>query len=383
MAQRRTSQLAQRVWGSAALSASAFTLLLLVAAGRAAAQSGLQLPVVFPAGWNLIGVTPGTMLSGTLGPLYTQQAGGDGYTAVAAGTAPASGRGYWAFFPADARVLMPADQPAQRNVDLPAGQWVMIGNPLPLLATVTGADLLYTYDPIEGYHETTELQPGQGAWAFSRQGEAVTVARLTNPSPQATTVARQLAPLLIQQSDLPADLAALQPLELTALSNAQYVAQRQDAIALEAQLDLLGRAGGVRFTWQRDVDVTAGVQTPYGLTATLSLYESADRAMQGLELIFAHISEPPSSACAHSASPPAVTAGAASHTLLYECTFNQEAAEAPGGTVLIHASYLTVGWQRGDIVATVQLSAINQDASVVDLQTLVQIEEARIEAAGY
>ncbi|HZU75946.1 MAG TPA: hypothetical protein VFA70_04225, partial [Dehalococcoidia bacterium] len=147
--------------------------------------------------------------------------------------------------------------------------------------------------------------------------------------------------------------------------------------------DLLGRAGGVRFTWQRDVDVTAGVQTPYGLTATLSLYESADRAMQGLELIFAHISEPPSSACAHSASPPAVTAGAASHTLLYECTFNQEAAEAPGGTVLIHASYLTVGWQRGDIVATVQLSAINQDASVVDLQTLVQIEEARIEAAGY
>jgi hypothetical protein len=368
---------------TARLAALALLALFAAAAGPAHAQTGLQLPVVFPAGWNLIGVTAGTAVAGASGPLYTQQAGDDGYSEVAPGATLEGGRGYWAYFAADTRVLMPADQPAERNIDLPAGRWVMIGNPLPFLATIVGADALYTYDPIEGYHQTTELQPGQGAWAFSLNGATAVAGRLTSPSPEATEIAQQLMPLLIQQSDLPVDLAVLQPLELTAVSNAQYVAQRPDAIALEAQLNLLGRSGGVKAAWQRDVDVTTGVQTPYGATATLSLYESTDGATQGLEFIFSHVSQPPSSTCARSETPPAATAGDASHTLRYDCTFNQVIEGAPGSTVLIRASYITIGWRHGKIVATIQLSAINQDASIADLQTLAQIEEARIEAAGY
>ncbi|MGI8549970.1 MAG: hypothetical protein ACR2PL_04100, partial [Dehalococcoidia bacterium] len=58
----------------------------------------------------------------------------------------------------------------------PIGRYVMIGNPSATQsARVTGATVVYTYDPINKYRETTTLQPYQGAWAFSSTGGTITV----------------------------------------------------------------------------------------------------------------------------------------------------------------------------------------------------------------
>jgi hypothetical protein len=52
----------------------------------------------------------------------------------------------------------------------------MIGDPSGVApATVAGADVVYAYDPANGYQLTTTVLQGQGAWAMSESGGTISV----------------------------------------------------------------------------------------------------------------------------------------------------------------------------------------------------------------
>ena len=117
------------------------------------------------------------------GPLYTLQAGDTSYEAVqnqsAEGVSYAPlqpGIGYWAYLSQPTAVNFPHTSPQQPvTISMPAGQYTMIGNPFADVASVSGADAVYTYDPATGYQTTMTLQPGQGAFAYSSDGATITI----------------------------------------------------------------------------------------------------------------------------------------------------------------------------------------------------------------
>jgi hypothetical protein len=133
---------------------------------------GQGINVPYPAGWNLIAVPLTTNIPGPLGPIYTYQAGDTAYEEVQ-NLQP--GLGYWVDFDAPTTATLSAGSPQSVSLPLPAGQYIMVGNPGSFPATVRGADAVYVYNPSTGYQQTTTLQPGQGAWVFSYSGGTVTI----------------------------------------------------------------------------------------------------------------------------------------------------------------------------------------------------------------
>jgi hypothetical protein len=115
---------------------------------------GGQTPVVpclgggtipYPAGWNLVAGPTGTVVTGANGPLYTWRAGDTSYEVLPAGSPLQAGVGYWVNFAGPNSISfarVPQQQPV--TISVPAGSFVMIGNPYPTTATVRGADVVYT-----------------------------------------------------------------------------------------------------------------------------------------------------------------------------------------------------------------------------------------------
>src|SRR5579875_243718 len=149
---------------------------------------GAQHPVLYHAGFNIVGVPSGTILSSATA-IYELSADGSSYEAVDPGQPLDGGEGYWAYFATDTTVNIPDGSNAPVSVTAPAGQWQLVGDPSGTQpATVTGADAVYTYDPVAGqYVATTRLLPGQGAWAISLRGGTITIAPgQTMPAAMAT-----------------------------------------------------------------------------------------------------------------------------------------------------------------------------------------------------
>lgn len=139
-------------------------------AKAAAADLGLTLP----QGWNLIADPGGIIPSG---PAYTLQQTDTTYEIVTAGTPLVPGLGYWVQAQSRSGLPLPAGQ-LRATIQAPASRFVMIGDPSGVLtARVSGADLILAYDPVQGYSVVTDntLQPGQGAFAFSRSGGTITL----------------------------------------------------------------------------------------------------------------------------------------------------------------------------------------------------------------
>ncbi len=130
-------------------------------------------------GWNLVGGPTGTTVNGNSGALYTYQAADTTYESLSVGTPLQGSLGYWAYFNTPGSLSLPPVGPQSQTVSLPAGHWVMIGNPGTSPVTVTGADIVYTYNASittgSPYTSTTTLQPGQGAWAISNNGGTATI----------------------------------------------------------------------------------------------------------------------------------------------------------------------------------------------------------------
>lgn len=160
------------VW---ALVASAGCALLLAAPASATYAQSASVEVAYEAGWNLIAAPQGIVVAGADGPLYTLGAGDSAYRPVPPGTPLQAGVGYWAYFPSSTRLTLFAADTQPLTVRLPPAQFLPIGNPGLSEATVSGADLVYTYAPSGGYQVSPVLQPGEGAWAYSATGGTITI----------------------------------------------------------------------------------------------------------------------------------------------------------------------------------------------------------------
>jgi hypothetical protein len=141
-------------------------------------QAGPLARLTYPPGWNLVGGPAGMVLAGADGPLYTYQAGDREYRLVPADTPLEAGAGYWAHFETLAVQTLPASAPLNTTLALPAGAYVMIGNPRATISAFYGAHVVYIYDAVQGYQTTLTLQPGQGAWAYSARGATITIANI-------------------------------------------------------------------------------------------------------------------------------------------------------------------------------------------------------------
>jgi hypothetical protein len=134
--------------------------------------------VTYQPGWNLVGGPSGTLFSNAGDPLYTFPAGASVYTSLTNTTPIQGGAGYWAFFNAATTLnLNGAAGPGPASVPLPVNQYVMIGNPTTHAVTMSGADVIYTYNPANPsnpYTAVTMLRPGQGGWALSANGGTLT-----------------------------------------------------------------------------------------------------------------------------------------------------------------------------------------------------------------
>lgn len=148
------------------------------------------------AGVNLIGVPAGTDLSGA-SAVFALNDAGTGYTLLSG--SPAAGKGYVAFFDSDTTLALPAGSNSAITQALPAGVWMLIGDPSGTLpANVSGADALYTYDAVAGkYVAASQLQPGQGAWVWSAAGATITIApqQPATPTPVPTAAPQMTQPV--------------------------------------------------------------------------------------------------------------------------------------------------------------------------------------------
>jgi hypothetical protein len=141
-----------------------------------AAASSQGFLVNYVAGWNLVAGPSGTILGGTAGPLYTLGPGDATYRVLPPGSALTSGAGAWAYFSANTSTGIQLANSASLTIPLPAGQFVLIGNPGDTTATVSGADAVLVYDAsTASYQQSTYLVAGEGAWAISLRGGQATL----------------------------------------------------------------------------------------------------------------------------------------------------------------------------------------------------------------
>lgn len=127
----------------------------------------------FPAGWNLVSNTgSGNILVGTDGPVYCPHGHDDMPEVVPPGSAMV-GPACWAFFDQPTTEFLATGQVTlYPHGSLPAGQWMLIGNPSALFpARAPAGTIVEIWDPsTNSYQRTTAMPPGQGAWAWAYSG---------------------------------------------------------------------------------------------------------------------------------------------------------------------------------------------------------------------
>lgn len=137
--------------------------------------------VTYQTGWNLVGGPTGTTFTQSNGALYTLQPGDANYESLPNTAGISGGKGYWAYFNAPTSVALSGSGPALPvSVTIPAGQYVMVGNPSATQSvTVSGADVVWLFNTpgnnYTGGGNSATLQPGQGAWVLSNAGGTVTL----------------------------------------------------------------------------------------------------------------------------------------------------------------------------------------------------------------
>ena len=76
-------------------------------------------------------------------------------------------------------MTLPCVTAQTQRIALPAGHFIMVGNPTDGPVSVSGADVVDTFNPATNAYTTVTgtatLGPGQGAWAFSRAGGTLTL----------------------------------------------------------------------------------------------------------------------------------------------------------------------------------------------------------------
>ncbi|HLZ70695.1 MAG TPA: hypothetical protein VKV26_12410 [Dehalococcoidia bacterium] len=185
---------------------------------RAAAQAEAA-SVTYHAGWNLVAVPTGTELRGAAGPAYALGPGDAGYVPLGQGEL-VGGRAAWVYFPQDATITLGRSAAEYSRVLAPAGSYLLAGNPSASEALpIAGADMAMAYDPVNGYQQVSELQPGQGAFVVSQAGGAIALGKAPSGD-----LADQVQQLQRSLTDHPTDRANIDQLGAVA---AELVRARQ------------------------------------------------------------------------------------------------------------------------------------------------------------
>ncbi|HEY7293724.1 MAG TPA: hypothetical protein VH916_01740, partial [Dehalococcoidia bacterium] len=144
-------------------------------AAPVAAQAGTA--VTYHTGWNLLSVPTGTDLPSAVGPAYALGPGDVAYVPLGRGEL-VGGRAAWVYFGQDTTITLGRTAAEFSRVLAPAGSFVLAGDPSATEAvSVNGADMAMSYDPVNGYRQVTELQPGQGAFLVSQAGGEITLGK--------------------------------------------------------------------------------------------------------------------------------------------------------------------------------------------------------------
>lgn len=137
--------------------------------------------VSYRAGLNLIGAPRGTVISSTDNPIVTFVGDTGLYREVEPGEPLEAGQGYWVRYRAtepnaDVGQALAEAPEMPMAIAVPAGRYVLIGNPFHTHAHVEGVDALFVYSPMSGYQSAMlnqrfgRLSIGEGAWALSLTG---------------------------------------------------------------------------------------------------------------------------------------------------------------------------------------------------------------------
>ncbi|HZQ34470.1 MAG TPA: hypothetical protein VFD32_00955 [Dehalococcoidia bacterium] len=269
-------------------------------------------------------------------------------------------------------------------------------NNKPNTATITG-----TKPPAAGTATANSSTGSSPASGTPRPGAALTplpgasgstgaaaspVANVT-PSPQLQTAIDTLTPLFIGTGDLPQPLQAWTYTKPFAFENCLYVHGRPNADALCQQLDKAGRLGTLSATWGNGAGQQATLQThaETALNDILALYQSADAAASGCPFVFQDVQPQVQAPNGDVTTTTPLAIGAVGHEFkAYHVDYRYNAAGAGGGSnaARLQQVYLTACWRRGDVVATVQLSALNDEPSVAEFQQVIAAQDKKLTSAG-
>jgi hypothetical protein len=161
-----------------------FALLLLSGAARrgvaTAQEAGIS--VTYQVGWNLVGGPDGTIF-GTPRDMYSLGPDDTDFVPQQGNAPIVGGLGYWAYFSMPTTVTLNGPGYDGDSIDIPAGMWVLVGNPSGnRAAVVDGADAVDIFDAATArYVESSTIPVGQGAWVYSSSDTTVSVTAFGDP----------------------------------------------------------------------------------------------------------------------------------------------------------------------------------------------------------
>lgn len=255
-----------------------------------------------------------------------------------------------------------------------------------------------TRPPVAG--SASGSQPGSGTPApgAARPGTALTPlpgtssgaaspAASATPSPQLQRAVDKLTPLFIGTGELPQPLQAWTYTRPLAFENCIYVHGRPNADQLCQQLDKDGRLGTLSAGWGNGSGQQATLQThaETALQDILALYQSADAGMSGCPFVFQGVQPQVQAPNGDITTTTPLAIAAVGHEFkAYHIDYRYNAAGAGGGATAarLQQVYITACWRRGDVVAAVQLSALNDEPSVDELTQIIAAQDKKLTDAG-
>ncbi|HVE45868.1 MAG TPA: IPT/TIG domain-containing protein [Acidimicrobiales bacterium] len=140
--------------------------------------------VRYESGYSLMGLPSGTVSRATAVFGWFNLGSGNRYSVEDPGAGVEAGHGYWGWFACPTTVQLAA---GTDEVQVPLGRYraSIVGNPATRPAELSGHDFAARWDPalnsatggyrISGFQETTTLEVGEGAWAFSYRDTSLVV----------------------------------------------------------------------------------------------------------------------------------------------------------------------------------------------------------------
>ena len=146
--------------------------------------------VTYGAGWNLAGGPSGTILKGSIGLLYTLQAGDSNYESFPVTAGLSGPAGAWVYFPDKSTVSVPCVSKQTFQLALPADHFIIVGNPgdtVAMLSASGPSTYALTFDAATNAYGAPvqldggsasggmELGIGQAAWVVAANGGTLTI----------------------------------------------------------------------------------------------------------------------------------------------------------------------------------------------------------------